>query len=102
MKKEDKKSSKKKVSENKNANGVSFTKILIMVLKVSLIFAVIPAVFSFLTALALLVIGIILLIQKVSYTGMFLCLVTYLVLNYLFLDLLFRFIFDKKLNMKAL
>lgn len=73
-----------------------------MVLKVSLIFVVIPAVFSFLTALALLVIGFILLIQKVPYTGMFLCLVTYLVLNYLFLDLSFRFIFDKKLNMKAL
>ena len=102
LKKEDKKSSKKKVSENKNANGVSFTKILIMVLKVSLIFVVIPAVFSFLTALALLVIGFILLIQKVPYTGMFLCLVTYLILNYLFLDLSFRFIFDKKLNMKAL
>lgn len=102
LKKEDKKISKKKVSENKNANGVSFTKILIMILKVSLIFVIIPAVFSFLAALALLVIGFILLIQKVPYTGMFLCLVTYLVLNYLFLDLSFRFIFDKKLNMKAL
>lgn len=102
LKKQDKKISMKKVNENKNENGVSFTKVLIMILKVSLIFVVIPAVFSFLTALAFLVIGFILLIQKVPYTGMFLCLVTYLVLNYLFLDLSFRFIFDKKLNMKAL
>lgn len=102
LKKQDKKISMKKVNENKNENGVSFAKVLIMILKVSLIFVVIPAVFSFFTALVFLVIGFILLIQGIPYFGIFLCLLTYIILNYLFLDLSFRFIFDKKLNMKAL
>ncbi len=100
IKNQAKKTSKGKIKENKNS--ISFTNVLIIFLKVSLIFIVIPAVFSLLAALVFLVIGFILLIQGIPYFGIFLCLLTYIILNYLFLDLSFRFIFDKKLNMKAL
>lgn len=88
--------------EKVKKEGTSFTKVLIVLLKVSLIFIVVPAVFSFIFALALIVVGFILLFQGVPYVGIFLCVVTYLILNYLFLDLSFRFIFDIKLNLKAL
>ena len=93
---------KEERKEKVKKEGTSFTKVLIVLLKVSLIFIVVPAVFSFIFALALIVVGFILLFQGVPYVGIFLCVVTYLILNYLFLDLSFRFIFDRKLHLKAL
>ena len=67
-----------------------------------ILFVVVPAIFSFLVAFVLVIIGIVLLIDKVPYLGIFLCMLTYLILNFLFLDLSFKFTFNKKLNSKAL
>lgn len=92
---------KKKDDKIKKSNS-SIANIIITLLKVCLIFIVIPAVFSFLAVFVVIIIGIVLLIQKVPYLGIFLCCLTYLILNYLFLDLSFRFIFNKKINTKAL
>lgn len=94
-----KKSNVKKVK--KEGNG-SFTKVLITIIKVFLVFVLVPAIFSFLGAFVCIVIGIVLLAQGLPYFGIFLCGLTYISLNYIFIDLCFRFIFDKKLNAKAL
>ena len=86
-----------------NTSSNSFSNVLIVLFKVCLIlFVVVPAIFSFLVAFVLVIIGIVLLIEKVPYLGIFLCMLTYLILNFLFLDLSFKFIFNKKLNSKAL
>lgn len=92
---------KKKDNTEKKLHS-SITNIIIILFKVCLIFIAIPAVFSFLLAFILIIIGIVLLIQKVPYFGIFLCGLTYLILNYLFLDLSFRFIFNRKINTKGL
>ncbi len=98
-----KKNTKKIVKEKKEktSNG-SFTKILVMAIKVCLIFVLIPAIFSFLASFVCLVIGSVLIAQGLPYVGILLCGLTYVSLNYIFLDLCFRFIFNKKLNLKAL
>lgn len=86
-----------------NTSSNSFSNVLIVLFKVCLIlFVVVPAIFSFLVAFVLVIIGIVLLIDKVPYLGIFLCMLTYLILNFLFLDLSFKFIFNKKLNSKSL
>lgn len=87
--------------EKKESNG-SFTKVIITMIKVFLVFVLVPAIFSFLGAFVCIVIGIVLLAQGVPYFGIFLCGLTYISLNYIFIDLCFRFIFNKKLNPKAL
>lgn len=96
---ESKKNNVKK--ERKEGTG-SFTKVLIMMIKVFLVFVLVPAIFSFLGAFVCLVIGVVLLAQGLPYFGIFLCGLTYISLNYIFIDLCFRFIFNKKLNAKAL
>ncbi len=80
----------------------SFGKIIITIIKVSLVFIVIPAVFSLLLSFSFLIVGIILLLQGVPYVGIFMCGLTYVSLNYIFLDISFRFIFNIKLNSKLL
>ena len=71
-----------------NTSSNSFSNVLIVLFKVCLIlFVVVPAIFSFLVAFVLVIIGIVLLIDKVPYLGIFLCMLTYLILNFLFLDL---------------
>lgn len=100
-----KKNNADKIKNNKldNKSGTSFSDVLIVLLKVCLIlFIVVPATFSILGAFFLVIIGIVLLIEGVPYLGIFLCMLTYLILNFLFLDLSFKFIFNKKLNTKAL
>lgn len=87
--------------EKKDGNG-SFTKVLITMIKVFLVFVLVPAIFSFLVAFVCIVIGIVLLVQGLPYFGIFLCGLTYISLNYIFIDLCFRFIFNKKLNVKVL
>lgn len=87
--------------EKKEGNG-SFTKVLITMIKVFLVFVLVPAIFSFLGAFVCIVIGVVLLVQGLPYFGIFLCGLTYISLNYIFIDLCFRFIFNKKLNAKAL
>lgn len=71
-------------------------------IKVFLVFVLVPAIFSFLGAFVCIVIGVVLLAQGLPYFGIFLCGLTYISLNYIFIDLCFRFIFNKKLNAKAL
>lgn len=102
VKNEEKRIINNKKKEKIKKEGTTFSKVLIVLLKVSLVFIVVPAVFSFIFALSLIVVGLILLFKGIPYVGIFLCILTYLILNYLFLDLSFRFIFDKKLNTKAL
>lgn len=87
--------------EKKEGNG-TFTKVLITMIKVFLVFVLVPAIFSFLGAFVCIVIGIVLLVQGLPYFGIFLCGLTYISLNYIFIDLCFRFIFNKKFNPKAL
>lgn len=87
--------------EKRESNG-SFTKVLITMIKVFLVFVLVPAIFSFLGAFVCIVIGIVLLVQGLPYFGIFLCGLTYISLNYIFIDLCFRFIFNKKFNPKAL
>lgn len=95
------KTKKEKIKVKKEKDG-SFGKIIVTIIKVSLIFIVIPAIFSLLVSFSSLVIGIILLLQGVPYVGIFICGLTYVSLNYIFLDLCFRFIFNKKINSKIL
>ena len=99
IKSEAKKNNFKK--QRKEGNG-SFTKVIITMIKVFLVFVLVPAIFSFLAAFVCIVIGIVLLAQGLPYFGIFLCGLTYISLNYIFIDLCFRFIFNKKLNSKAL
>lgn len=87
--------------EKKEGNG-TFAKVLITIIKVFLVFVLVPAIFSFLGAFVCIVIGIVLLAQGLPYFGIFLCGLTYISLNYIFIDLCFRFIFNKKLNAKVL
>ena len=57
-----------------NTSSNSFSNVLIVLFKVCLIlFVVVPAIFSFLVAFVLVIIGIVLLIEKVPYLGIFLC-----------------------------
>lgn len=93
---------KNSVKKERKKINFSFTKILITMIKVFLVFVLVPAIFSFLAAFVCIVIGIVLLIQGLPYFGIFLCGLTYISLNYIFIDLCFRFIFDKKLNGKML
>ncbi len=95
-------SKKNEVKKQKNESTGSFTKVLITMIKVFLVFVLVPAIFSFLAAFVCIVIGIVLLVQGLPYFGIFLCGLTYVSLNYIFIDLCFRFIFNKKLNVKAL
>lgn len=90
-----------KVKKEKKSNG-SFTKVLMLMIKVCLIFIIVPAIFSFLVSFACLILGIVLLVQGLPYVGIFLCGLTYVSLNYIFLDLCFRFVFNKKFNTKTL
>lgn len=90
-----------KVKKEKEGKG-SFAKVLMLMIKVCLIFIIVPAIFSFLASFVCLIIGAVLLAQGLPYVGIFLCGLTYVSLNYIFLDLCFRFIFNKKLNTKAL
>lgn len=87
--------------EKKEGNG-TFAKVLITIIKMFLVFVLVPAIFSFLGAFVCIVIGIVLLAQGLPYFGIFLCGLTYISLNYIFIDLCFRFIFNKKLNAKVL
>lgn len=104
--KEEKKESIKEVKRNKNKvkkeSTGTFTKIIINIIKVFLIFVLIPAVFSFVVAFVCIIIGVVLLFSGLPYFGIFLCGLTYVILNYIFIDLCVRFIFNKKLNGKAL
>lgn len=93
---------KNNVKKEKREGNGSFTKVLIIMIKVFLAFVLIPAIFSFLGAFVCIVIGVVLLVQGLPYFGIFLCGLTYISLNYIFIDLCFRFIFNKKLNAKAL
>lgn len=93
---------KNNVRKEKKESSGSFAKILIMMIKVFLVFVLVPAIFSFLGAFVCIVIGIVLLVQGLPYFGIFLCGLTYISLNYIFIDLCFRFIFNKKFNPKAL
>ncbi len=93
---------KEKNGKNESEKQGSFGKIVITIIKVSLIFIIIPAVFSLLLSFSFLIIGFILLLQGVPYVGIFMCGLTYVSLNYIFLDILFRFIFNIKLNSKLL
>lgn len=95
-----------KVENQKNKNRKeskgTFSKILINIIKVFLIFVLLPAIFSFIGSLICIIIGIILLFSGLPYFGIFLCCLTYAILNYIFIDLCIRFIFNKKLNGKVL
>lgn len=103
VKKEDNvKEVKKQKSKEKKESSKTFSKILVNMIKVFLFFVLLPAIFSFVGTLILIVIGIILLFSGLPYFGIFLCCLTYAILNYIFIDLCIRFIFDKKLNAKAL
>lgn len=95
-------SKKNNVNKVKREGNGSFTKVLLTMIKVFLVFVLVPAIFSFLGAFVCIVIGAVLLAQGLPYFGIFLCGLTYLSLNYVFIDLCFRFIFNKKLNPKAL
>lgn len=104
IEKKNTKSEAKKINvkkEKRESNG-SFTKVLITMIKVFLVFVLVPAIFSFLAAFVCIVVGVVLLAQGLPYFGIFLCGLTYISLNYIFIDLCFRFIFNKKLNAKAL
>lgn len=91
-----------KKENTKKRHHSSITDVIVVLIKVCLIFIVVPAVFSFLISFVLIIIGIVLLIEKVPYLGIFLCGLTYLILNFLFLDLSFKFIFNKKIHTKGL
>lgn len=93
---------KNNVKKEKREGNGSFTRVLIIMIKVFLAFVLIPAIFSFLGAFVFIVIGVVLLAQGLPYFGIFLCGLTYISLNYIFIDLCFRFIFNKRLNAKAL
>lgn len=104
IEKKNTKSEAKKINvkkEKRESNG-SFTKVLITMIKVFLVFVLVPAIFSFLAAFVCIVVGVVLLAQGLPYFGIFLCGLNYISLNYIFIDLCFRFIFNKKLNAKAL
>ena len=90
-----------KKKKEKTGSG-TFTKVLIIIIKACLILVLVPAIFSFLVSFICLIIGIVLLVQGLPYLGIFLCGSTYVSLNYIFLDLCFRFIFNKKSNTKML
>lgn len=92
----------KNVNKVKKESSGTLIKILMVIIKISLAFILIPAIFSFLISLVCLVIGFVLLFQGLPYIGIFLCGLTYVSLNYIFIDLCFRFIFNKKLNNKLL
>ncbi len=102
--KEEKNKSLKEVKSYKVKKESSGTllKIIINIIKVFLIFVLIPAVFSFVLAFGCIIIGVVLLFNGLPYFGIFLCGLTYVILNYIFIDLCIRFIFNKKLNGKAL
>lgn len=93
---------KKKKEKTKKESSGTFSKIVVSIIKVFLIFVLLPAIFSFVGALICIVIGIILLFSGLPYFGIFLCCLTYAILNYIFIDLCIRFIFNKKLNGKVL
>lgn len=92
----------KKDKQKDNKRVHSFTKMVTIILKIFLIFILIPALFSFIASCVILVLGVLLLIQGIPYIGIFLCLLTYVCLNYIFIDLCFRFIYNKKINLKGL
>ena len=101
--KENKKITTKTINDkNQSERQGSFGKIIITIIKVSLIFIIIPAIFSLLLSFSFLIIGFVLILQGVPYVGIFMCGLTYVSLNYIFLDMLFRFIFNIKLNSKLL
>lgn len=96
------KSEKKTGDKVKKESSDTFSKIIITIIKVFLIFALVPAIFSLAFAFICVIVGVTLLFSGLPYFGIFLCCLTYTILNYIFIDLCIRFIFNKKLNGKAL
>ncbi|MEE0699519.1 MAG: DUF1700 domain-containing protein [Bacilli bacterium] len=92
----------KKEVKQKNTTNSSFTNVIMIIIKICLAFILIPAIFSFVGAFIALIIGIIMLCKGVPYFGVFLCILTYVLLNITFLDLCFRFIFNKKISLSGL
>lgn len=101
-KKEAKRVVKTQTVKSDNNSESTASKVIIIIIKVCLAFVLIPAIFSFIGAFIALIIGIIMLCKGIPYLGVFLCLLTYLLLNITFLDICFRFIFNKKISVGAL
>lgn len=97
--KEEQKEIKEKV---KTEGSMSATKIILIILKVCVAFILIPAIFSFVGAIVTMVIAIMTLCHGVPYVGIFLCILTFLIANYIFIELCIRFIANKKINSKLL
>lgn len=98
----EKKEKEKVVKHNKKESSRVFVSVIINIVKVFLVFVLIPAIFSFIGAFICIIIGAVLLFSGLPYVGIFICCLTYAILNYIFIDLCIRFIFNKKLNGKAL
>ena len=93
---------KKIKNENKTKLRSYIVSIIILCIKIGLILITIPAIFIFVFMVSIVIFSLILLISGVPYFGIFLCILTFALLNYIFINLSFRFILNKKINSKMI